>query len=301
MSEPKHRKILIATPLKGGLPPEYFQGLFNAINSKIPGISIAYCFLGGTSIQWARDEIAKYVLDAKFDELIFWDKDLNPHPQQLIRLISHDEPVVCSVYCKRGVKTVWHIDMMPEQPRVREDGLLYANRAAIGFSKIKREVFEEIRRKQPQRFYVKQDNGADPVEIFEYFPMGLVGPNTAEGKLERIHQTFKKAIESGVHFDEMRVADIWEILNDSDYSTNRCLGEDFYFCRLLKECGIPLLVDPQLIINHMGETSFPIPTPLLVEELMQEWRGDERDALLAKYAAEGAPKADSTELMQFQK
>ncbi len=293
------RRILICTPLVGGLPPTYFQGLVSALLSKSPDVNIDYCFIGGTGVQWARDECAHYLLTGKgpdgsaFDELIFWDKDLQPHPSQVAKLIAYNVPVICGVYAKRGLPTYWHLDMKPDQPP-REDGLVVANRCAIGFSKIKREVFETLKAKNPQRAYKKQDGGADEVALHEFFPMGITGPNSAEGKLARI-----RAAVNGTEEYDLGLKVI-EILNDSDYATNRVLGEDFYFCELCNAAGIPVLADPSLVINHRGEITYPIPTPDLMKEVTQPWRKEEVERLTAQLNGQ-TQVVNGQELGQFQK
>ena len=263
------RKILVATPLKGGLPPEYFRSMFSILHAKVPDAAFAYCFLGGTSIQWARDEIAAYLYQQKFDEILFWDKDLQPSIAQVVRLCSHDVPIVCAAYCHRALDIYWHLDMVPGgQPD--EHGLWPANRAGIGFSKVRKDVFDRLKAKFPERAYIKQDGGCDPVPLHEFFPMGITGPCSDEGKLERIRKEMAEAPECEV------INRIQHILDDADYASNRILGEDFYFCKLLKEAGIPLLVDPALIIPHAGETLFPIPTHDLERMLREDWRREER-------------------------
>lgn len=264
------RRILIATPLKGEIPPEYFKLLFDTLHSRIPECAFGYTFIGGTSIQWARDEAAFYA--SKYDEILWLDKDLTPTPAQVARLCSFNEDVVCSMYPKRDPKTVWHVTgMQGEEPRA--DGLMRVTQSAIGFSKIKTSVFAKLREESPERAYTLANGGEEPRRMHELFPMGIVGKNTAAGKLKRIREAIESSPTVSAQDNRLISYDlIASIMNDSDYSDNQMLGEDYYFCRLCREAGIPIYVDTQSIIPHTGEIQFPIATELLAEMMAEEWR-----------------------------
>lgn len=269
------RKILIATPLKGDLPPEYIRTLISILSAKLPDTKFIYAFLGGTTVQWARDELVSVAVKYQCTHILFWDKDLEADLQHALRLMSHDVDVVSALYTKRHLSTVFHVHGDPKyQDEQRADGLMRVLKVAIGFSLIKVSVFERMRAFFPERIYYKCDAGEEPVILHEFFPMGIIGKNSNDGKLRRIREVMRTA---GNPVDASE--DIDEILKDTDYSENQIRGEDFYFCELALEAGIELYVDPTLIIPHKGEVTFPIPTKQLNDMVREPWRQDEVRAL----------------------
>ncbi len=262
------RKILIATPLKGEVPPEYMRTLIALLMAKIPDTKFVYAFLGGCTVQWARDELALTAIKSDCTDLIFWDKDLEPTYDQLLRLISHDEDIVCGLYSKRHLNTHWHVHGDPNNKEERPDGLIRVVKVAIGFSKIKVSALQRLKAFFPERQYWKHDGGEEPISLHEFFPMGVVGKNSNDGKLRRI-----KAVVTANQPDAYE--QIKSVVAETDYSENQIRGEDFYFCELCQEAGIKMYLDTHLIIPHDGNVRFPIPTPHLIRMLNEPWRADE--------------------------
>jgi len=258
------RKILVATPLKGEIPPEYMRTLIALLGAKLPDTKFIYAFLGGCTVQWARDELVQTAIRNGCTEVLFWDKDLEPTLEHGLRLLSHDVDVVCGLYSKRHLNTHWHVHGDPSSKESRADGLMKVLKVAIGFSKIKISVFAKLARHYPERVYWKHDGGEEPVTLHEFFPMGIVGPNSYRGKLERI-RTAARGDDAGSALTVI--------------STNQIRGEDFYFRELCEEAGIPLYLDPNLIIPHDGNIRFPIPTPQLLAMINEPWRADELRSL----------------------
>ena len=276
------RKILIATPLRGDIPSYYNKMLIELFCAKIPDIKFAHVYLGGCSVQWARDELAALCLRDNLDEIVFWDKDVKPTMTDWMTLLSRDADVVCGIYSRRGVDTYWHLVGDSKNQETRPDGLMRVEKCAIGFSKIKVSVFRRLKEFFPERVYWRADGGAEPAQLQELFPMGIRGPNSYEGKLKRIRAAINSKDAMGHDkADALTMTLIRQILADADYSTNQVRGEDFYFCEICQEAGIPVYADPSLIISHTGEMDAPIPTAKLFEMLREPWRQDEVRALRA--------------------
>ena len=72
----KQRRVLIATPLKGDLPAAYFKTSLQMATAAIPNAKLDWVVLEGPAVQMARNEIVAYARQEKFDELLFWDKDV---------------------------------------------------------------------------------------------------------------------------------------------------------------------------------------------------------------------------------
>ena len=275
------RKVLIATPLKGDIPAAYFKTSLQMATAAIPNVKLDWIILEGPAVQMARNEIVAYARSQKFDELIFWDKDVladdhgnNVTAGALMRLIGHDKPIVCAPYSSRCTETHWHIQTIDgEEPD--KDGLQKVSRACIGFSKIRLSVFDAIEAKNQWRKGTLIDPNKAPQPCTEFFPMGIKGKNTPEHRIKQINQIFADDKLSA----SARLQRIERELNVSYDEPNLFVGEDYWFCDLAREAGYDILLDTMLIMGHSGKSTFPIPTLKLFEMLREPWRQDEVKAL----------------------
>lgn len=284
-----NRRILIATPLKGDVPKAYFQTSLQLATAKLEGIKLDWVLLDGPAIMQARNEIVAYAMEHKFDEIIWWDKDViadadgrNQTEGAIIRLINHDADMVCGIYSTRSLSTHWHMEIIPgEEPD--QNGLQKVKRSAIGFSKIRMPVFKAIMDKNPDRMALLVDPLKEPKPVFEFFPMGIQGPNTPEGRMAKIREEIdrwqNKEITSEVAMNlVVRNASI-------KFDQPNCYAsEDYWFCDLVRDAGIPIHIDTMLVLGHEGKAVFPITTPRLLEILSEPWRKEELAALKAKIA-----------------
>ena len=261
------RKILLATPVKGNLPPRFVSSMVQLLCKGIPDVAFDIAFLEGEPINFARNSLANHAITSGFDEIIWWDADLKPTLEQLTKLISHRMPIVCALYPKRDVVTQFHVQSTKDGTQI--SGMQEADLTAIGFSKMTVEALKQIADFHPYLSCSFQNNGQAALKHHNLFQMEIKGPNSAEGKLERIKKVVGEAHGPSGDVD---AAAIEEILNDSDYSENRLYGEDYSFCMLARAAGVKLMVDTSLCITHSGETDFHIATETLKKELAQEWR-----------------------------
>ena len=146
------RRVVIATPVSGGIPVFYVRNLLQAISAKIENIGWIPMFMMGQAVHTARSEIVMEARKLKADELVFLDKDLDVNVNQMMRLLSHEhEDIVCAMYCKKTIDTHWHVQGWSEEEEPDKNGLLRVKQAAIGFSKIRMSVFDRIAAKNPDR------------------------------------------------------------------------------------------------------------------------------------------------------
>ena len=277
--EPK--KILIATPLKGDIPKSYFKTSLQLATANLPGIKLDWCLLDGPAVHQARNELVAYAFQHKFDELIFWDKDVlaEQHGEDvtsgaIMRLLGHDVDMVCGLYSTRSLKTHWHMHLIPGE-EADENGLQKVNRCAIGFSKIKMSVFRRIAEKNPWRKGVLVDPNHPPHPVQEFFPMGLQGKGTPEDRLLAI----KEALEQPAKSHEIMVQRIERLANIQYDTPNVFISEDYWFCDLVRDAGMDIHMDTLLVLGHTGKMTFPIETPALLEILSEPWRKEEIKAI----------------------
>lgn len=271
------RKILLATPLKGGLDEHYFEKFFEVISKGVPDCKFGFCFISNTAINLARNEIGMYVLLHGYDEVIFWDKDLRPTHKDFIRLLSHPEDVVCGLYALRRKDTAWNLQAIPDTEPDPKTGLLKVHQSAIGFSKIKKEAFEKLVDVFPERSCIARDNGRDGKLMHEFFPMGIIGPNSNEGRLEAIKAWLKNPAVHNLSSVQDFIDGLEDVLYKRHSEPSFIVGEDYFFCKLCRDAGIDLYVDTHLIIPHVGDCEFPIPTHELEAMLKEPWRIAEKE------------------------
>jgi hypothetical protein len=292
------RRILIATPLKGDIPKAYLQTSLQLVNSRFENIKLDFLLLDGPAVQMARNEIASYALEQKFDELVFWDKDIqadvdgiNQTAGAMVRLFSHDVDIVCGLYSTRSLETHWHIDALPDE-EANADGLQKVNRSAIGFSKIKTSVFRKLTEDNPDRVAYLIDPNRAPKTITEWFPMGIQGRNTPEGRIKEIKKILGDASRKDLK-PETVISLIDRALTIKNDQVNLFASEDYWFCDMARASGIDIHVDTQLIMGHEGRCVFPLTTPRLLSVLSEPWRKEELAVLKAKIQSDQAAKVQA--------
>jgi len=270
------KRILIGTPLKGDIPKSYFRTSLQMVTAEIPEVKLDWILLDGPAVQIARNEIAAYAVEQKFDELIFWDKDVlamrngeDVTASALMRLIGHDRDIVTAVYSSRSLETHWHVQAIKgEEPD--EAGLQRVERASIGFSKIKVPVFKKIAAQNPDRVAVLTDPNRAPKSVPELFPMELKGRNTSDHRLKQVW-----AALSEVKNDEVLRARIERELTIRYDESNVFISEDYGFCDLARAAGYDIWMDTLMVLGHQASVVVPIESAKLLEMLSEPWRKDE--------------------------
>ena len=270
------KRILIGTPLKGDIPKSYFRTSLQMVTAEIPDVKLDWILLDGPAVQIARNEIAHYAVEQKFDELIFWDKDVlaqrngeDVTASALMRLISHDRDIVTAVYSSRSLNTHWHVHPIKgEEPD--EAGLQRVERASIGFSKIKVPVFKKIALANVDRVAMLVDPNKAPKLVPELFPMELKGRNTPEHRMKQIW-----AALSEVKNDEALRPRIERELTIRYDEPNAFISEDFGFCDLARAAGYDIWMDTLMVLGHQASVVVPVETAKLLEMLSEPWRKEE--------------------------
>ena len=291
------KKILLCSPVRGGLGTDYVRTLIALLNSSLcrgpnAKYSFEFAWTKGTSVAMARDEYTDLFMRRGDDELLQWDLDLC-HPDVSVmlsmfeRLLSHDVDIVGGAYVGHNFNSQFHGAAAHTSSEMREDGLIPMAQIPIGFSKIKRRVFEKIQKDAPWLRCAFRDTTVSKPDLFEFYPNGIVGPNTGQGKVERIKE-YLAPLCGNMGNPWVHLNNIKEIVDDKDYSQNIMLGEDYYFCKLARDSGFELFIDNNLIVPHESGVRLPVNNQKILAELAQDWRlahegsPEARDELLAK-------------------
>lgn len=283
------KRILIASPVRGGVSPTYVKTLlallFSKTNRIMGGPNAPYDFdwaaTSGTSVAMARDELANVAITRKFDGLCFWDIDLGAFNSEVTlamfhRLFSHDVDIVAGQYVGHNFLSQFH-GATVEKAELRPDGLMEMAQIPLGFSYISTKALLKIKEAHPHHTYVLKETCMNRAKagMFEFFPNGVVGPCSAEGKLARLNKIDYRMKLGGLAYTEDAtriINEVCEILNDTNYDTNIMLGEDFYFCKLARDAGLKLYIDNNLIIPHDTGIRLPVNNQDILTALGEEWR-----------------------------
>lgn len=247
----RNKHIFIATPCYGGQIGEpYFRSMMRlAILCSKYEIPYTVSTLANESlVTRGRNTLVSFFMENKAaTHLFFIDADIEFQPEDLLRQVAYDKPIVVGAYPKKAINWQSIVNAartMPEEtpdtieghssnyvvnfdflkdengnrvPQVQiVDNLVRLKDAGTGFMCIKKEVIQKMMDAHPELKY-KNDINVD--NKFEPFMYAL--------------------------FDTM-----------IDPESRRYLSEDYTFCRLWQQMGGEVYLDPRTALNHVGHYTF---------------------------------------------
>jgi hypothetical protein len=275
------RKILIATPIKGGLGSDYLPGFVDAMRTRFDGVQLEFAVLDGPAVNLARNELAQYAKDVHARELVFIDSDIKWTVDHFRRLISHvDLDIVGGIYCKKvaGERPFWLMNPKPGGLNVDSNAELEeVNDIATGFMKIRVDtVFPAIEKVFPELEFMADGTGGKPARsAWEYFPMGVEGPRHPKVRLDKVKAALAKLpgpldpVDSESEWKRRVRLFIAEVDNACHESQppGMLRGEDYGFCHLARSAGCKVWADFGMdVLPHVGKVAYPI-TPDMVNRL----------------------------------
>jgi hypothetical protein len=261
------RKLLVATPIKNGCDSSFLNFLVPYLKTKYADMETDFLVVDGPSVNFARDEAAYRAVEGGFTDLLQVDDDMGAKMAHVDRILSFDVDLVGGIYCKRRPgKPFWLFVPRPNAEK-QPNGLLECSAIATGFMRVKVEALVGVQKAFPEReFACKHDASDDLTVRMEWFPMGVVGPRTAEARLEKVKEILAKLPEVQNRRATIPMAFVSE-LRDAIYSVQpagRLIGEDYGVCRLFRKAGYKCWADVDgAIIPHVGFAAYPI-TPDMV-------------------------------------
>ena len=250
-------KLLIATPAKSSVPIDYLKWLLPFLSRGLPGYDVRIRFSNGSSVNIARNELAHIVRTEGYDEVLMVDADMVPDEDRINRIMSHkDVDFVGGPYCKRrGGAPDWTFTPKVNGDK-RDNGLWEISAMGLGFVRVKRAVFDKVAELFPEYEYF------DPVKVgskegrtlFEFYPMGVIGPRTAAARLAKI-----KRILSTPHAFPQEIVDRVQQAAFEEQPRGTFYGEDYFFCYLAAKAGFKLWADTGMApVGHVGNVVYPI-------------------------------------------
>lgn len=279
--DPNKTRVLIAYPSKSGLPPYATETLFRVLLAPHPLYEFEPCVeTGNHGIHFARNIIADYAMRENYDLLVELDADMNPSPEDIYRWCDLLATVdfISAPYCgKRSGPCKWMVVKKPGAG-IQPNGLLELHFAGTGVHCIRVSALRQMVAAFPEREFTYEDDkdGLKQKKMTELYPMGLVGPNTPEGRLARIAEIASEDYDEpgwvwpsngspSEDWDAHRFELIRAILTEVHPGESRLLGEDFFFSHLARKAGLRLWCDMKHVIGHVGDAVYPISTAALSE------------------------------------
>jgi hypothetical protein len=228
MSEQKkHVKLFIATPAFGHqVTTNYANSLLKFVSTSHPRLAVSsavHLQSGMALVTQARNNCVAYFLNSDCTHFLFIDADIGFEPEAIHRLLEKDVPLCLTPYPVKGYgkdNQLQFIVHFPDKDNVRidKDGFAEIMAGPTGFMMIKREVFEKLAEKYPERKTVNKQLVGNKVET-----------------MEKGWYTF------------------FETAQDPE---NGYLGEDIAFCRLWTNIGGKIYADTQTPLTHFGSHAF---------------------------------------------
>jgi hypothetical protein len=228
MSEEKKQiKLFIATPAFGHqVTTNYANSLLKFVSTSHPTLAVSsavHMQSGMALVTQARNNCVSYFLNSGCSHFLFIDADIGFEPEAIYRLIEKDVPLCLTPYPVKGYGKDYQLQFIvhfPDKDNVRIDkgGFTEITAGPTGFMMIKREVFEKLAEKYPERKTVNKQLVGNKVET-----------------MEKGWYTF------------------FETAQDPE---NGYLGEDIAFCRLWTNIGGKIYADTQTPLTHFGSHAF---------------------------------------------
>jgi hypothetical protein len=247
----RQKHIFIATPCYGGQIGEpYFRSMMRlAILCNKYNIQYTVSTLANESlVTRGRNTLTSFFMENKqATHLFFIDADIEFNPEDILRMVAYDKPVVVGAYPKKAINWnsiigaaradenetaetieghssnyVVNFDFLTDDkgnrlPQVQiEDNLVKLKDAGTGFMCIKREVIQQMFDAHPEFKYANDINVDMKFEPYMY-----------------------------ALFDTM-----------IDPESRRYLSEDYMFCRTWQNMGGTVYLDPRTALNHVGHYTF---------------------------------------------
>jgi hypothetical protein len=137
--------LVVLVPVAGTIEPECDVSLSKL---RARGIKVRV-YRGSSAIDQARALMAHDALRDGFTELLWVDSDIAFEPSDVELLRSHDEPLVCGLYAKKGARAL-SCHLLPSTREVvlgDGGGLTEILYAAGGFTLVRSSVYSAIKEK----------------------------------------------------------------------------------------------------------------------------------------------------------
>lgn len=154
---------MIGLPCAGGIVSEKTTlGLFNLgkafVRNDIPHGLLT--LTNSSLITQARSKIANFFINnTEHEYLFFLDSDIGFKPEDVLKLLAHQVPIVSGAYPMKIIPERYCVDVV--QPEERRGDLVKINGNGMGFVLIHRQVFLDIAKQFSGLKYIPSDYHSD--------------------------------------------------------------------------------------------------------------------------------------------
>lgn len=263
------KRVVICTSAKGGLPFWWFDAYAKLLALNHPDYTFELSVEAGNSaINISRNIMADHAIRTEADIMVQIDTDMKWTPEGLLQMLAHGEPIVCAPYVKKQSGPIRWLVVRKKGAFPDERGLCEMDFFGTGMFLVSVPALRAMCDAFPERRFTYEDDdahgGITSRTMTELFPIGLVGPNTPEGRLARIRAVLRsRKLGEDWAAADAHIDAISEIITEIHPGESRFLGEDFFFSHLARKAGFKIWCDSRLLIRHIG----PAPYPILDEQL----------------------------------
>ena len=224
-------KVMIAAPAFGGMVTAGFAHSLHQTTTALraAGIDYSVVFITGESlIQRARNSLAtQALLDRTIDRIFFVDVDLSFTPQQFIDIATSRRRVIGGTYPVKGFPIRMNVNYLESE---RE------------FNGTSPEEFAAFARARA--------DGANEAQV-RHAPTGFLS----------IHRVALEALADRVGTYQVRFPSSGEVETHYNFfpvevRDGQLMSEDWMFCQLCRDAGIPVYLNVSAVLPHTGAYTF---------------------------------------------
>ncbi len=169
----KSRKVMICTPVHGDTKWQYTYSLFATMDiCEQMGVAITLQFVVGSSnLPKARNELCAWFLQSECTDLLFIDADMGWDPNEVLRLLASEEPLVAVVGRRKSPgDPSWCVRLLPgSHLNLTQNAMGFVEVLSVGtgMMRITRECLEKIVAARPD--LKRKDPKMDPKAAAHYY------------------------------------------------------------------------------------------------------------------------------------
>tara|TARA_B110000902_G_scaffold261218_1_gene335565 strand:+ start:8246 stop:9190 length:945 start_codon:yes stop_codon:yes gene_type:complete len=247
----RQKHIFIATPCYGGQIGEpYFRSMMRfAILCNKYDIKYTISTLANESlITRGRNTLNSFFMEnSEATHLFFIDADIEFNPEDILRMVAYDKPIIVGAYPKKAMNWKSIIEAARRNPSETEDTIEgHSSNYVVNFDFIKDENGKRTPAVQIVDNLVKLKDAGTGFMCIEKSVMKQMFAAHPETK-------YANDINVDAKFEEHMYA-LFDCIIDPD--SRRYLSEDYTFCRRWQELGGDVWLDPRTALNHIGHYTF---------------------------------------------
>ena len=247
----RKKHIFIATPCYGGqLGEPYFRSMMRlAIMCNKYDIPYTISTLANESlITRGRNTLVSFFMEnPEASHLFFIDADIEFEPEDVLRMVAYDKPVVVGAYPKKAVNWESIIGAARANPNETAQTIEgHSSNYVVNFDFLKDEKGDKTPQVQISDNLIKlKDAGTGFMVI----------------KKETIQEMFDKHSDlkyaNDINVDQKFEKHMYALFDTMiDPESKRYLSEDYTFCRRWQQMGGDVWLDPRTALNHVGHYTF---------------------------------------------